>query len=143
MSALAIFNCSVSATDSTERAGGLDLVGSVRTVNMLMDVLSDVNLYESKDEPKPSGWAILAAADALVHVDVQDQKNVEVEPYSGELSLIWRAGRDKRVKAMFGQEKGSYSVYHERMVDGKVVEHHLEPNAGRAYLQRRLAWLRE
>ena len=42
---------------------------------------------------------------------------------------------------MFGQEKNSYSVYYERMVDGRVTEHHLEPAASNAYLTERLTWL--
>jgi hypothetical protein len=133
----------ISATEATRHADSPDFGWHhVRTVNMLMDVLSNADLYESKDELRPSGVAILAAADALTHVEAQDKDSVEIEPYSGELSLIWRTGRERRVKAMFGQEKGSYSVYYERMVNGKVTEHHLEPNADHAYLKERLAWLR-
>jgi hypothetical protein len=131
----------MSATDSVKRADSPDFGWHVRTVNMLMDALSNLDLYESNDELRPSGAAILAAADVLVHVEPEDRDIVEIEPYSGELSLIWRAGREKRVKAMFGQEKGPYSVYYERMVDGRVTEHHLEPNADHTYLKERLAWL--
>jgi len=140
MSAPAPAFCSMSATEIVKHEND-PLNWSIRIVNRLVDALSNPDLYESKDELRPSGAAILAAADVLIHVEPQDKDSVEIEPYSGELSLIWRSGREKRVKAMFGQEKGSYSVYHERVINSRVVEHHLEPNANHEYLTGRLAWL--
>jgi hypothetical protein len=109
----------------------------------LLDALSDGDLYESDEELKPSPSAILAAAEALGHLRAQDADRVEIEPYSGELSLIWRAGRNKRVKAMFGQEKNSYSIYYEEMSNGRVVDGRLEPNANHTLLKERLAWLQQ
>jgi hypothetical protein len=141
MSAPARAFCSMSATETIKHENDPAFNWSVRMVNRLVDVLSNPDLYESDNEPRPSGAAILAAADALVQLEARDKDNVEIEPYSGELSLVWRAGREKRVKTMFGQEKGSYSVYYERMLNGRVVEHHLEPNASHEYLRGRLAWL--
>jgi hypothetical protein len=142
MSAPAPAFCLMSATETIKHENDPEFVWSVRIVNRLMDVLSNPDLYESNAEPRPSGAAILAAADVLIQVEPQDKDSVEIEPYSGELSLIWRAGKEKRVKAMFGQEKGSYSIYYEQMVEGRVTEHHLEPNANHIYLRERLAWLR-
>jgi hypothetical protein len=107
----------------------------------LLDALSDADLYESDAELKPSPSAILAAAEALAHLQPQEADRVEIEPYSGELSLIWRTGRNKRVKAMFGQEKNSYSIYYEEMLNGRVVDGRLEPNADHTLLKDRLAWL--
>jgi hypothetical protein len=112
-----------------------------RLLNKLLDAISDTDLYESADEQRPSRTAIIAAAEALAQLQAQDVDRVEIEPYSGELSLIWRAGRDKRVKAMFGQEKNSYSIYYEQMSNGRVVEARLEPNADHTLLKDRLAWL--
>lgn len=106
----------------------------------LLAALSNPDLYES-DEPKPSPSAILAAAEALGQLEPQDVERVEIEPYSGELSLVWRAGRTKRVKVMFGQEKNSYSIYYEEMLNGRVVDGRLEPNANHTFLKDRLAWL--
>ncbi len=139
MSALAsVFQDKTSATPYVKDG---DFIWNFRLLNDVIDAVCDVGLYESKDEQKPGAWAIVAAASALNYVARQDRDSVEIEPYSGELSLIWRAGREKRVKAMFGHEKNSYSVYYERLVGGLVVERHLERNADHAYLTGRLAWL--
>jgi hypothetical protein len=121
-------------------SGDTFVMQNFRALNKLMDAVSDVDLYES-NEPKISPSAIIAAAEALEQLTPQEVDKVEVEPYSGELSLIWRAGRDRRVKAMFGPEKNSYSVYYERMFNGRVVEHRLNANADHAFLKDRLAWL--
>jgi hypothetical protein len=126
---------------NTATSSGDSLVlQNFRALNKLLDAISDVDLYES-NEVKISPSAVIAAAEALEQLTSQEVDKVEIEPYSGELSLIWRAGRDKRVKAMFGPEKNSYSLYYERMLNGRVVEQRLEPNANHAYLKDRLAWL--
>src|SRR5713101_5790548 len=124
MSALAeAFSYRTSATTNIKSNDEIYFISSFRLLNKVIDAICDVDLYESREELKPSACAIITAADALNHVSVQDVDSVEIEPYSGELSLIWKAGRNKRIKAMFGPEKNSYSVYFERMVDGRVVEH--------------------
>jgi hypothetical protein len=131
-----------SATTTTRNAGeGLFL--NFRLVNKVMDALCDVDLYESPEELKPTGSAIIAAANTLKNMSPESIENVEIEPYSGELSLIWKSGRDKRVKAMFGQEPKSYSVYYEKMANGRVVERCLNTNATDNYLRDRLVWLNQ
>lgn len=127
--------------DLTSATNVEHILPEFRAVNRIVDALRDLDLYESEDELKPSPQAIVAAAGALIALSPQDAESVEIEPYSGELSLIWRAGGNKRVKAMFGQERNSYSVYYERMAGGRVVECHLRPNADNSYLVDRLTWL--
>ncbi|HZV89699.1 MAG TPA: hypothetical protein VFF95_19275 [Candidatus Binatus sp.] len=142
MTALAsVFACRTSATPSQKGNGGDGYFWNFRLLNKVTDALCDVDLYESKEELKPTGSAVITAANALINLPPQDVDSVEIEPYQGELSLIWRAATNKRVKAMFGQAKNSYSVYYEQMADGHVIQSHLEPNADHNYLRERLTWL--
>jgi hypothetical protein len=113
-----------------------------RLLNKVIDAAYDEELYESEQELKPRPAAIVAAVQALATLSDQDADTVEVEPFSGELGLVWKSGRSKRVKAMFGPEREFYSVYHERMLNGRVIERHLEPHPDHGYLRQRLDWLR-
>jgi hypothetical protein len=113
-------------------------------INKLTDAVYDADLYESDDEAKPRLGAIIDAAFTLASLPSRDAAAAEIEPYSGELGLVWKSGRAKRVKAMFGQERNSYSVYFEQMLNGHVVDHHLEPHLDiddNSYLRQQLAWL--
>jgi hypothetical protein len=114
---------------------------SFSSLNRVVDAVSTPEAYED-GEQIPSASVILAAASALGNVAEKEITNVEVEPYFGEVGLIWKNGRNKRVKAIFGPDKQEYSVYHEKMVDGRVVEHIIRPNSNGEYLQDRLAWLK-
>lgn len=111
------------------------------SINKIADGVFNDDLYESAEERRPSGSVVVAAAATLSQLPSLERERAEIEPYSGELSLVWRSGRTKRVKAMFGPEKKSFSVYHEHLVNGRVVEHHLRPQANDVYLRDRLAWL--
>ena len=82
-------------------------------VNRIVTALTDGDLYEPPEE-KPTGKAILCAAKILGALGKEESASAEIEPFAGELSLIWRANGTKRVKAMFGPD-GSYSVYHEQL----------------------------
>jgi hypothetical protein len=142
MTALApVFTLKMSSTRSQRGSGGDGYFWNFRLLNKVTDALCDVDLYESKDEPKPSGNAIITAANALMNLLPEDVDNVEIEPYQGELSLIWKTTTNKRVKAMFGPAKNSYSVYFEQIVDGHAIQSHLEPSADHNYLRERLTWL--
>jgi hypothetical protein len=112
-----------------------------RFFNKMVDAVYDQDLYESDEEPKPRPMTIIAAADALSTLSPEDVNTVEIEPYSGELGLVWKSGRTKRVKAMFGPGRDAYSVYYEHMLNGHVVEHHLQSDPDHGYLRQRLAWL--
>lgn len=143
MSALAsVFSCKSSATSPFKDRQEVSFALRFGLLNKIADAISKADLYESVEEPRPTTFAVIAAANALRHVSAQDVERVEIEPYSGELSLVWRAGRNRRVKAMFGQERDSCSIYHEQLEGGRVIQHHLEPNASHEYLRNRLTWLR-
>jgi hypothetical protein len=109
-------------------------------LNHLLDALSDAALYE-QGEPKPSPETIALAANVLSRVEDRYRNNTEIEPYWGQLSLIWRTGREKRVKATFGGD--SVTVYHEEMIDGRVIDSGMETLRGSdtRELSARLAWL--
>jgi len=135
----------ISATSVINTAEQIRFAGIYRLVNKVADAAFDSDLYESVGEERPSPSAIVAAVEALASVSFQEANNVQIEPYPGEVGLVWKSGRNKRVKAMFGPEPHSYSVYYEQMVNGHVVDHHLEPHiepSNHDYLKQRLAWLR-
>ncbi len=142
MSALStIFDARISASSPIGSTENLSFVLMHRSLNKIADEVFNDDMYESTEERRPSTSAILEAALVLSQLPSEIDR-VEIEPYSGELSLIWKSGRAKRVKAMFGPEKKSFSVYHEQLMSGRVVEHHLRPQANDTYLRDRLAWLR-
>jgi hypothetical protein len=117
-------------------------VSNLGLLNKIATEVSDADLYELRDEEKPSAKAILNAANTLGVLSLEESKAAEIEPFFGELGLIWHSGgRNKRVKAMFALD-GSLSVYHEQIVDKRVTDYHLQPGATVEYLQERLAWLR-
>ena len=143
MSAIAevFYRQGISAASPIKDAQQVRFAVMHRFFNKMVDAAYDSDLYESKDEPRPRAMTIIAAADVLSTLSAQDVNSVEIEPYSGEVGLVWKSGRTKRVKAMFGPERDSYSVYYEQMLNGRVTEHHLEPNPDELYLRQRLAWL--
>jgi hypothetical protein len=107
----------------------------------ILRVLGDRDFREDESEPIPNSSAVADAAMILARLDEQRRNDFEIEPFWGQLSLIWRSGAGKRVKATIGGD-GSFSVYHERMADGRVVESELvNPQNRVGYLNERLAWL--
>lgn len=111
-------------------------------IERLMLVLGDRSIYEDDTEPKPSRDALVTAAFILSGLSDHFRNNCEIEPFWGQLSLIWRSGLEKRVKATFGGD-GTLSIYHERMAGGRVVDSGMEVTHGPAgsVLAERLAWL--
>src|SRR5271168_2203631 len=107
-------------------------------LNRFLEAVHRDELYESDAEERPSEFALVTAANALSFISLRELDGIEIEPYSGELSIIWREGRDNRVKAMFGRAKDSFTVYHEQMAHGRVVERHLETSPDSNYLRNRL-----
>lgn len=131
-----------SATTTIKGQAELLFAKNLPAFNMIAEAVSDSELYESPDEQKPSGKAMLLAASTLGALGQEEVRRVEIEPFYGELSLIWRsADRRKRVKVMFAEDRG-FSVYHELLANKHVAEHHLEPVASPEYLKTRLIWLR-
>jgi hypothetical protein len=114
---------------------------SFSSLNRVVDAVSTLEAYED-GEHAPTASVILAAASALGHVAEKEVSHVEIEPYFGEVGLIWKNGRNKRVKAIFGPAVQACSVYHEKMVNGRVVEHEIRQNSNSQYLQERLSWLK-
>ena len=110
--------------------------------NRIMQTVGDRSLYEDDTEPQPNTNALVAATIALSKMDELFRDSCEIEPYWGQLSLVWRSGREKRVKATFGAE-GTLSIYHERMAEGKVVDSGMEivQDDVARHLANRLAWL--
>ncbi len=135
-----VFNSRISASSPIGSSENLSYALMHRSLNKIADEVFNDDLYESTEERRPNTSVILEAALVLSQLPSEIDR-AEIEPYSGELSLVWRSGRTKRVKAMFGPGKKSFSVYHEQLVNGRVVEHHLRPQANDAYLRDRLAWL--
>jgi hypothetical protein len=114
---------------------------NLRLLNKLADAVFNADLYESAEEPKPSPDTVLAAVTVLGDLTSQKADEAEIEPYFGEINLIWKTGKSKRVKATFRPNAKSYSVYYEEMQDRRAVQHNLRPNADINYLQDRLSWL--
>ena len=138
------FDDRVSVSSPIGRSESLSWAFINFAMNKIADRVFDDDLYESLEERKPSISTMVDAAIALSGLSPQDRKAVQIEPFSGELGLVWASGRAKRVKAIFGPERGAYSVYHEHMLNGRVVDHHLEPQLDvedPSYLRQRLAWL--
>jgi hypothetical protein len=114
---------------------------NLRLLNKLTDAVFNADYYESADERRPNADTVLAAVGLLGDLNNQRADDAEIEPYFGEINLIWRAGRNKRVKATFKPNAKSYSVYSEEMRDRRAVEHNLRQNADINYLSDRLNWL--
>jgi hypothetical protein len=140
MNCAAFWEQGTSSTTTLKNTKQVWFAKSSPWINRVIDAVSDVDLYESAEERKPGTTTIIAAAALLADLSALDARSVEIEPYSGELSLIWRIGHS-RVKATFGMNAESFSAYHERIAGGHVIENHLEPNASKTYLNDRLAWL--
>jgi hypothetical protein len=121
-----------------------DIVGfavTATTINKVIEAVSDSSLYEAHEE-RPCAAAILRAANVLVNVKPVDWSTVEIEPYMGEISLNWRNGRDRRVKAIIPKNGSYFSTYHEDMQNGRVASHSLKQRVNHEYLTERLNWLR-
>lgn len=110
--------------------------------NVLMNQVADRELYEEESEPRPSAAAIATASLALAQLDEKFREAYEIEPFWGQLSLVWRSDQGKRVKATFGGN-GAFSVYHEQLRQGRVIDSQLETLSSDpiSYLKERLAWL--
>ena len=112
-------------------------------VNRIMASVADRTLYEDVSEPRPSSEAVASAAVTLYKLSADYRDELEIEPFWGQLSLIWRSGHEKRVKATFGGD-GRLSIYYERMADGHVVDSGMltPQNNFTNNLGNRLAWLK-
>jgi hypothetical protein len=108
-----------------------------------MTAVGDRTLYEDVLEPRPSIGAVVSAAVTVSRLNERFQEALEIEPYWGELSLIWRSGREKRVKATFDDD-GRFSIYYEQMIGGHVTDSGMltPQNNYSENLTNRLAWLR-
>ncbi len=137
---MALARDKTSATTTMTNEVEVNFALNLPAVNRIVTALTDGDLYEPPEE-KPTGKAILCAAKILGALGKEESASAEIEPFAGELSLIWRANGTKRVKAMFGPD-GSYSVYHEQLTARRVTEHHLQSGANVEYLRDRLAWLK-
>jgi hypothetical protein len=138
----AVFDSKITASSPIGSTEDISFALLHRSLNKITDKVFEDDLYESAEEQRPQASALVSAALALSFLSLQDMDTVEIEPYSGELGLVWKSGRTKRVKAMFRAKDEYFSVYHEQMIGGRVSEHHLQPNADNDYLRNRLAWLR-
>lgn len=112
-------------------------ITNIGAFNKLVDAVSDPDLYESDDEPKPHVKLVHRAADILSNVSLE---NAEVTPFYGEIDVTWKAN-GVRVKATFGPDPAVFYVYREGFEDGRVVYSHMEENADLDYLQDSLQWL--
>ncbi|MGB7281938.1 MAG: hypothetical protein WBE13_06730, partial [Candidatus Acidiferrum sp.] len=77
----------------------------------------------------------------LVSLKPEDWSSVDIEPYMGEISLNWRNGRDKRVKAIVPKGGLHFATYHEARQNGRVVDHSLRQGVNQDYLAERLDWM--
>lgn len=112
-------------------------ITNIGAFNKLVDAVSNLDLYESDDEPKPRLALVHRAADILSSVSLE---NAEVAPSYGEINVTWKAN-GVRVKATFGPDPDLFYVYREGFENGRVVYSHMEENASPAYLKASLQWL--
>jgi hypothetical protein len=121
-----------------------DIIGfavTATTINKVAEAVSEASLYEAHEE-RPGAVSILLAASILMNVKPLDWSTVEIEPFMGEISLNWRNGRERQVKAIVPKHGSHFSAYHEDMQNGRVVQHSLKQGVTHEYLAERLTWLR-
>jgi len=109
----------------------------ITVLNKIVDAISNADLYESEDEPRPHALLITKTAKALSGISVA---KAEIAPFFGEINVTWKEG-GIRVKATFGPDPALFSVYRERFEEGHVTQSHLEENANLDYLEASLQWL--
>jgi len=112
-------------------------------LNRLMEAVGDRSLYEDIHEPRPGAGAVVTAAVTLSRLNDRFRDTLEIEPFWGQLSLVWRSGRERRVKATFGGD-GRLSIYYEQMIDGRVIDSGMDTPQDNftGHLANRLIWLR-
>ncbi len=123
--------------DSTTATVGYRMIVNPGIYNMVFDACCDTDFYESAQEARPSYDVVKNAARALLSAPIT---NAVIAPFCGEINVTWKAG-GRRVKAIFGPEPDSFSVYREQMTNGRVTFKEMNDHAGASDLRDSIGWL--
>jgi hypothetical protein len=105
--------------------------------NVVFDACCDSDLYESSQEQRPSYDLVKNTARTLLTTRVA---NAVIAPYFGEINITWKAD-GRKVKAIFGPEPDSLSIYCEQITNGRVTLNDLKRNAEPRDLRTSIEWL--
>jgi len=105
--------------------------------NVVFDACCDSDLYESSQELRPSYDLVKNTARTLLTAPIA---NAVIAPYFGEINITWKSD-GRKVKAIFGPDPNSLSVYREQMTNGRVTLNELKQNAEPRDLRTSIEWL--
>jgi len=98
--------------------------------------------YESDDEPRPKPEVIRTAAEMIGKgVRAEYRRNMEIEPYWGEIHITWNNKSNRRLKTIFAKDGQSVSVYWEEEHNGNGPQYNIVRNVTAQVLGMWVNWL--